>query len=69
MRTGIVLNGAVYVGIIWPFNTGLQIYYPGQSVTLSVADYNRLLACGILSNPNEQIVPGPGGSTQIVPVT
>jgi hypothetical protein len=63
----IVQNGVVVVGTLWPFNTGQQIYYPGQSVTVSLADYNRLVACGILQNPAEQIVPGPGGSTQIVP--
>ena len=53
MLTGIVQRGSVHVGTAWPFATDSKIYFPGQAVSLSVADFDRLVACGPLQNPDE----------------
>ena len=49
------------------FQAPPTIANPGDSIDLSADDFARCLASGAIVDPNELTVPGPGGSTQIVP--
>ena len=49
------------------FQAPPTIANPGDSIDLSDDDFARCLASGTIVNPAVQVVPGPGGSTQLIP--